>query len=60
METNEFKELVILPALETIGTQLMKTAERTDKYSLTAAEYLRISSGYVMLAHKEMEGEDNA
>ena len=60
METTEFKELVILPALESIGTQLMNTASRTAKYSETAAEYLRISSGYVMLAHTEMEGEDNA
>ena len=60
MEAQKFRELVVAPALESIGTQLMDTSNKLEQDSKTVAEYLRIAAGYVMLAHQELRGEENA
>ena len=60
MEAQKFRELVVAPALESIGTQLMNTADKLAPDSKTVAEYLRIAAGYVMLAHQQLRGEENA
>ena len=60
MEAQKFRELVVAPALESIGTQLMDTSNKLEQDSKIVAGYLRIASGYVMLAHQELRGEENA
>ena len=60
MQATDFKELVLSPALESISEQLVRCSERVGKYSKTAEQHLRVASGYVMLAHQEMRGEENA
>ena len=60
MQIQKFRELVVAPALESIGTQLMEMADKLEGDTESASEYLRIAAGYVMIAHQEMRGEKNA
>ena len=48
------------PALESIGVHLLDTADKVEPHEESAAEYLRIAAGYVMIAHQKMRGEKNA
>tara|TARA_R100001594_G_scaffold59976_1_gene93975 strand:- start:448 stop:630 length:183 start_codon:yes stop_codon:yes gene_type:complete len=60
MEVQKFKELVMAPALESIGVHLLDTADKVEPHEESSAEYLRIAAGYVMIAHQKMRGEKNA
>lgn len=60
MEARKFKELVVAPALEGIGVQLLDTADKIEPHEKSTAQYLRVAAGYVMIAHQQMRGEENA